>query len=1135
MAENVEIRQGVAAIRSRLRRVRVHYKNVTLGEWTGLIMAALLPVLAILFAMDNLFHLPMLLRIVLWLGMAGGIVYLVRRGAQAMKAGATDEELALRVERAFPELNNELINSLLLAAEAGEEADQLVSAVVREGKQDSAKIDLRRAVPKKKLKMFGGAAAVATAVMVLYAVFSWNYFANAFQRVLVPFMPKEPITLTKIEEVAPGDCGVLSGDNVNVDVTLGGRIKPAEIGYSIGGGEWKVMRMSQDSEHKTAFSHRIRQLTQETVYYVKAGDAKSTKFTITVHERPVLTNVKVHLTYPEYCGLGTAERTKFSFKALEGTIVDISAAASKPLKSALITFSGRDPEPMDMSGEKNVHTRFKLEADSTYKIDLVDKFGFENDPLSHDAEVLIDHPPSIDIIEPADKVLVGENDKVVFDFTAADDYGIKSVVLIQTIPEKRTQREIAVWKPEGKFTKEFPQRYELQVSELQTKPGKTATVYLKAEDWNDVSGPGIGQSMLISISIASRQMASKDDKERTLAATRSLSEIIQLQERNLRNSKALRGKDAPEGGYSPAAPPLKPLVGVQEQVRKLTGAVIGTLRMENPIRGTLESLYSADMIVAVKQLRAIGKDLTGLEEAIKTESDILARLTARKQSLAAGINRKGVQDIFAELDAIIAAEKKIRDTTQGQVDGKPWNNKVQANKQDALSDRLAQFKEKLIRHAGEVARSDGAMAGNFQDAAAEIDSKRIRQDMIRAAAVLEKGLARSALPIEDRIIENLEAIKRMLRESVAESAQATLDRLKKLISKAAKKADKLAKLQQKIKQISEELKPANDLSEDDNEDIKKKLEQMKEMDEKMSEVVEKMAKDLHIFPEIPACNELVQKMREVFEDITQAPGSESAEAVEIAAHRGEQEGMKPLEDALKDMKERMEDMEMWLGEAPDNIKWKQENVDKDEIPKIPLVDLPEELEDLVGDLLDQEEEIDEEAQDTASNVTFGDMPAGWQVMDGPMSNFSAKGKSGNTKPNDMELTGRAGGGREGMANGEMVEGMAKDLEGRETKERRTNDPFQKGEVAEENPDSKAKATGGGKQSGAGGEGGLTGSAPPRNELGMRELERKQMELRRNTEKLYSKAILMYLPTGELDNAILLMQQAGQAAQQHWST
>jgi hypothetical protein len=142
-----------------------------------------------------------------------------------------------------------------------------------------------------------------------------------------------------------------------------------------------------------------------------------------------------------------------------------------------------------------------------------------------------------------------------------------------------------------------------------------------------------------------------------------------------------------------------------------------------------------------------------------------------------------------------------------------------------------------------------------------------------------------------------------------------------------------------------------------------------------------------------------------------------------------------------------------------------------------------------------------------------------------MPSFGAKGKSGNTKPNDMEMTGRAGGGRTGKSDGEMVESFAKDLEGAEVEARRTNDPFQSGNVDEENPNSEAKATGGGKQSGIGGEGGLTGSAPARNELDMRQLKRRQSDLRRKTESLYAKASLLYLPSGELDKAVLLMHKA----------
>ncbi|HUW31973.1 MAG TPA: hypothetical protein VM223_10200, partial [Planctomycetota bacterium] len=609
-------------------------------------------------------------------------------------------------------------------------------------------------------------------------------------------------------------------------------------------------------------------------------------------------------------------------------------------------------------------------------------------------------------------------------------------------------------------------------------------------------------------------------------AARGLQDIIQMQERNLRDSKSLQGQDATAAAWSVDRDPLKRLVCTQEDIRTLTGKTIAILKMDSPVRATLESLYATEMIAAVKQLRDIEHDTRSLDLAINTESEILARLTARRSSLAESLGQRKMQDIFTELDAIIAVEKEIYDATEGRIKGKDWNCKAIGARQDGLSDRLAKFMVTLREHAAELSKSDTTMGQRFDTVIGEVGSRQIRENMIKAAGIIDRDAAADALPVEEKVIADLLAIKKMIRDGMAERAEEKLKKLNDLAKQAADRTDKLEKLQEKIKQLSEEMKKANDLSEDDNEAMKNKLEEMEELHNKMAEVLEKMAKDLNVFPEIPACNELVQKMREVYEDVKQAAGSATnQQAGEIAVKRDE-----GILAGLRNLKERIADMEMWLSNAPEATKWKVENFDKAEIPEIPMVDLPEELEDLVGDLLDQEEDVEEESQDSASNSAFGDMPAGWDVADGNMSNFGAKGKSGNQKPNSNELTGRSGGGREGNANGEMVEGKAKDLEGRETKERRTNDPFQKGEVEEENPNSKAKATGGGKQSGQGGEGGLTGTAPPRNELGMRQLERKQMEIKRNTEKIYSQATLLFLPTGELDKSVLLMQQALRALQ-----
>jgi hypothetical protein len=74
-----------------------------------------------------------------------------------------------------------------------------------------------------------------------------------------------------------------------------------------------------------------------------------------------------------------------------------------------------------------------------------------------------------------------------------------------------------------------------------------------------------------------------------------------------------------------------------------------------------------------------------------------------------------------------------------------------------------------------------------------------------------------------------------------------------------------------------------------------------------------------------------------------------------------------------------------------------------------------------------------------------------------------------------------------------------------------------------------KATGGGKLAGTSDTEGMSGDAPPRDELKYRDMARQQMQLKRDAETVYSKAKLLKLPTGEMDRAILEMDAAARRA------
>jgi hypothetical protein len=219
-------------------------------------------------------------------------------------------------------------------------------------------------------------------------------------------------------------------------------------------------------------------------------------------------------------------------------------------------------------------------------------------------------------------------------------------------------------------------------------------------------------------------------------------------------------------------------------------------------------------------------------------------------------------------------------------------------------------------------------------------------------------------------------------------------------------------------------------------------------------------------------------------------------------------------------------MEMWLPNSPDHIKWMME--EPLDLPDIPMPELPDQLYDFIGDLIEEQDALNDMAEDMTSAWADSLDAAGWAVMDGPISNFSAVGKTGNQLPDDHELSGRAGEGRSGRSQGQMVEDTAKGLGGRQTPTRVTNDAYEEGVVRELQQMATGGATGGGKARGSGQEG-LQGMSPPPLARDMEFMRQWQQKIRSEAQRVAGQLRTVRLNMPQLDRAIELMDQLDNAA------
>jgi hypothetical protein len=264
---------------------------------------------------------------------------------------------------------------------------------------------------------------------------------------------------------------------------------------------------------------------------------------------------------------------------------------------------------------------------------------------------------------------------------------------------------------------------------------------------------------------------------------------------------------------------------------------------------------------------------------------------------------------------------------------------------------------------------------------------------------------------------------------------------------------------------------------------------------------------------------LAEEFNQTFMEMKKAAKALYEKKVELAV---------PLEQSgLENAEELVQNLEKWLSDKPDDVKWNME--DPATPADIAIAELPAELEDIVGDLLDKEEEMKEDVEDvTSAWLDSIDKGAGWDALDGPISSMSAKGVTGNLLPNQMEVGGRSGEGRTGRSSGQMVESTAEGKKGRETPTRLSPSPFESGSVADTSKESPGGATGGGKLSGFAGEG-LRGPAPPPLQQKMARLAGQQAAIRQAAEALALKLRAWNVPGAELETATQHMRDLEDAA------
>jgi tetratricopeptide (TPR) repeat protein len=1094
----------------------------------------LLLVLAV--ALDQYLQLPAAMRVLLLLAVIAGPIAVLRASLKR-KPDASPEETALLIEQRYPDLDNVLINTLQLTHRVPTGSESIVAAIAADAGAALGAIRPGAAVPKRTLNIAMALLAAGGIIFVAMALRDSDALSNGLNRMLVPLANN---SLTRIVEVTPGTADVLVYNDVPVTVTLDGHVvTEAELTLTYEDGRTLALTMLPESpSRRDKLTTTIRRLEENVTYRVRANDAKSQTYNLSVHQRPAIAKIVQRVGMPDYTGRTAIERTGGSVEALAGSTVTLDVYASEPLSKAYLRRGEGEPVEMqlrtDDRGTAIASTSITVDRFDRYSLELTSALGFPSEPVQYDIVPVDDALPQVVIKQPVADMDVSIDATLDVEVQATDDFGVRELNLWRLPPagdtvaasgEQPQRVKVQAWTNDKRDGQTLTQTLRVSLAELGLSEEQPVILQASATDFRPDAPEAL--SSLLTLRLKGTEAA--ETAAQTSFTNVSLDALIALQRTNIAATQAheqsagMRTDDTRRATLEAT----DAIVARQEQIHKAALDIVTRAKgaeQANPmIADRIGALSSTLMVVAIEQLRtSVGsRKADDWSLAVGTQEKILSDLLKANTRQDESIAEYQQRELAEALRDLIARQTVLRTDTSA----KSASGGALSARQRVLGRDAAVFQRQVQAVADTGASGNPTLAAVLGRIATGFNERRIRETMVIAASNLADDALADAMPRQDKVLVDLAELEKLFQEAAKAQAKEELEETMQSMEEAQERLDKMTELQKAVVEIATELKAAKDQTATDKEFLDADLKDLEEMRENIENALEQLVTDMHLIPDMDASNDILMELAEVYEEVRQKKGSENSPASEQAVDRDE--GLLAAFKAMqKKMGERIGDLEMWLSDAPESGQWNMESYDRDEMGKVPLGDLPDALEDIVGDLLEQAEEIEKQAEDSLSNQAIPDGLMGWDIDDGPMPSWAAKGKSGNKRPDQFEQTGRSGAGRQGESSGEIVGDTIKALEGSDVRERRTNDSHQAGELNEENPDAMdTKATGGGKGAGVADGEGMDGDAPPKDELKYRDMARTQMKMQRDAESVISKAKLLRLPTGELDRAALEMAAA----------
>ena len=1006
-------------LRVLIQRNALRWKLLILAELFAVLVAVPLGYLWAVFSLDILLHLPQWGRAATSAAFAAVLLWLARWLLRRWKCvRLTEDQVALAIELQSPGSNNRLINSLQISRERGASPGH-EAALLRENHASLQNVPLRQAVHSGPALALLACAAVTVAIGLCFYMLKREHFTNAAARIFQPFAPIAPLYRTTLE-VDPGDIEVAQGESVSIRIRVTGE-RPATIVVRQTVGATRSSEQMALAKDNDSVEYTFRNLQRSLTYSVAGGDYVSPLHHIQVPVPPQVTLISAVVHFPEYTGMAPRkiESRGGDLEALLGSRAEVTFTLDQPADAATLLPDEAPNAPEPNGGAPGLHPltktgpaefRGEIRFDGTpgYRLSVQRGTRAATPGVRYALRALPDQPPLVTLsgLDRQTELLPGT--ELPLKLSATDDYGVAETGLYarRLTPGSRQPAENEGWQalerwPQTKPPTAWKQEHTLVFHSLGAVEGDKVEVVLRANDadpakkdtWttSDVFTLLLGGEGAQFQILYEQILQSEAEIRRLLTGAQQcvsrLAEWIQ----KLDPSSGMRWDDrANLDAFSEA---LRAQAGEQESLRQGTGTAARALvAATGNLRFSLAMLADTEMLRAVRATEtaptredpvakrtALSDARNTQERTVRSLGEILEQYVLFRQNWELA-NMVPMVKMLADREASLQAESAARSGTAAP----PAVEQVAAQRQGKLHALCAPVHDALKGIGERTLPVDEPLGRAFADAATAFNKESVKTAMLQAIESIRNQDWSRAAGEQSRAAAALLEIHAALKKAAADA-----------IARAARDAGRTP----------------SDLA------AQKELGKM-----------------------IAGSGAETETFRQDLSSISQVVEMREAEAVKNKGALGEP-GNNPLPAISEELAAAMKTVESNLRPDLSTLKlgnrieatgrFDQNDALRPNEMVAPLV--PDKIEDLVGKLLEEADEMEERFDNiTANSGLISADPGEVGKLGGRMNSSGATSTTGNKKPPTTNVGGMSATGRQGARSyGKVAGSESPNMRGRD--------------------------------------------------------------------------------------------------------